>query len=146
MPRLLARSLQVAFDCAVLTLAYYLAFLFRFEFSIPASQAKLVLVNLPYVVAVQYASLYVFAVPKVAWRYMTMRDAARVMIAMSASTALLVAVRVTAPNLVETPLVFLPLGVLAMDFVLGFVGLVGMRSIWRMRGEVQGRKKRSAGG
>jgi FlaA1/EpsC-like NDP-sugar epimerase len=146
MPRLLARSLQVVLDCLVLSIAYWLAFLFRFEFELPASQLKLILLNWPYVVVVHYAGLHAFGVPLVAWRYMTMRDAARVTFAIAVSTAVLVAARIGLPFVTRNPLVVVPLGVLAMDFVLGFVGLVGVRAIWRFRGEVQGRKKRRSGG
>ncbi len=145
MPRFLARSLQIVLDCSVLSIAYWLAFLFRFEFVLPSSQLKLILVNWPYVILVHYLALYAFGVPRVAWRYMTMRDAARVTFAMTSSTGLLVAIRLTLPALTSSALVFLPLGVLAMGFVLGFVGLIGVRAIWRFRGEIQGRKKRAVG-
>ncbi len=145
MPRFLARSLQIVLDCCVLSIAYWLAFLFRFEFALPASQLKLILVNWPYVIFSHYLALYVFGVPRVAWRYMTMGDAARVTFAMASSTAMLVVIRLALPMLTSSALVFLPLGVLAMGFVLGFVGLIGVRAIWRFRGEIQGRKKRAVG-
>ena len=146
MPLILARSLQVALDCLVLSIAYWLAFLFRFEFAIPSSQIKLILLCWPYVIGVHYSSLVLFNVPRMAWRYMTMRDAARVGFALAASTALVVTGRIVMPLVSSSPYVFLPLGVLAMDFVLGFVGLVAVRALWRVRGEWKGRRKRPVGG
>ena len=145
MPPILARSLQIVLDFVVVSIAYWLAFLFRFEFDIPRATVGLILVNWPYVIAVQYLTLVAFGVPRMAWRYMAMRDAARVLFAAIASTAALVSIRLLLPSITSSPLVFLPLGVLAMDFVLGFVGLVGVRAIWRFRGELQGRKRRPAG-
>ena len=132
-------------DCLVLSTAYWLAFLFRFEFTIPAAQLPLVLSNWPYVVAVHYAFLHAFGVPLLAWRYLTMRDAIRVSASIAASTALLTLGRITLPLVTRSPLVVTPLGVLAMDSVLAFVGLVGVRAIWRLRGELRDRKKRSSG-
>ncbi|HMG23666.1 MAG TPA: polysaccharide biosynthesis protein, partial [Kofleriaceae bacterium] len=146
MPRLLARSLHVVLDCLVLSIAYWLAFLFRFEFVLPASQLQLILLNWPYIVLVHYAGLHAFGVPVVAWRYITMRDAARVTFAIAASTALIALARISLPLVTHHPLVFLPLGVVAMDCVLGFVGLVGVRAIWKFRGELLRRRKRPSGG
>jgi FlaA1/EpsC-like NDP-sugar epimerase len=146
MPRLLARGLHVVVDCLVLSIAYWLAFLFRFEFALPAAQLKLFFVNWPYVVAVHYAGLYAFGVPVLAWRYVSMRDAARVTFAILASSAVLALGRIALPLVTSSPLVILPLGVVAMDCVLGFVGLVIVRGIWKFRGELIGRRRRPAGG
>ena len=43
-------------------------------------------------------------------------------------------------------MLFIPFGVLAMNYVLGFVGLVGARASWRLRGEIRDRKKREVEG
>lgn len=146
MSRLLARSLRIVVDGVVLSIAYWLAFLFRFEFEIPRMAIKVILVNWPYVIALQYVGLILFGVPRMAWRYMTMRDSARVMVATFASMTALVALRVGLPHAIDSPLVFLPFGVLAMDLVLAFVGLIGLRAAWRFRGEAVARKRRSATG
>jgi FlaA1/EpsC-like NDP-sugar epimerase len=145
MPRILSRSLRVVVDGLVLSIAYWLAFLFRFEFALPRSQLALILSNWPYVVAVHYAFLHGFGVPLLAWRYITMRDAIRVSFAISSSTALLTFGRITLPMLTTSPLVVTPLGVLAMAGVLALVGLVGVRAIWRLRGELGDRRKRASG-
>jgi FlaA1/EpsC-like NDP-sugar epimerase len=130
----------------VLSIAYWLAFLFRFEFVLTKAQLPLILLNWPYVVIVHYVGLHLCRVPLVSWRYMTMRDAARVTFAVGASTALLAIGRMTLPRITTSSLVYLPLGVVAMECVLSFVGLVGVRAIWKFRGEVQRRRKRQAGG
>jgi FlaA1/EpsC-like NDP-sugar epimerase len=146
MPRILARSIQHGLDCLVLSLAYWFAFLLRFEFVIPSVLTKLIFVNWPYVIAVQYLMLTAFGVPRMAWRYLSMRDAARVLLAMSAAHAVLLAMRVSLPNVTSSSLVFLPISVIAMSFVLGFLGLVGLRAAWRLRSEGAARKKRAAAG
>src|SRR4051794_6861798 len=93
MPRIFARSIQIILDSTLLSIAFWLAFLFRFEFDIPASQLKLILVNWPYVIALEYVGLTIFGVPRMSWRYMMMNDTVRVFVAMTASSTLLVIIR-----------------------------------------------------
>jgi FlaA1/EpsC-like NDP-sugar epimerase len=146
MPRLINRGLQIVFDALVLSLAYWLAFMFRLEFAIPPGWMKVLLITWPYVVILQYAALAVFGVPRMSWRYVSIRDAARVLFAMSAATALLVTLRLSLPIVGgNIEVVVIPLGVLAMDLVLAFVMLVGVRALRRLQGEAQERRLRDAG-
>jgi FlaA1/EpsC-like NDP-sugar epimerase len=145
MPRVLSNSLRTALDLAVLSIAYWLAFLFRFEFAIPRIGFNILLVNWPYVALIHYIGLAVFGVPRLSWRYINMHDMQRVFTAVSCSTTVLVVLRLVLPRFGESA-VIIPFGVLAMHFVLSFLGLVGVRAAWRMRGEVQDRKKRETEG
>src|SRR4051812_13471186 len=139
MPRYIRRGLQVAFDLGVLSVAYWLGFLFRFEFAIPAIWIKTALIGWPYVVAIEYALLSALGVPRYSWRYVSIRETGRIAIAMSAATTLLVATRLTLPYALE--IVVLPFGVLCTNVFLSFVGLVGVRAIRRVYGEAQERKR-----
>ena len=65
--------------------------------------------------------------------------------AVGLSSAILLTVRIALPLVSEHEVVFLPFGVLAMDFVLAFVGLVAARAIVRLRGEEVDRNKRANG-
>ncbi|MDX2091176.1 MAG: nucleoside-diphosphate sugar epimerase/dehydratase [Kofleriaceae bacterium] len=143
MPRFLQRSLLTILDVITLSIAYWLAFLFRFEFSLPSAQLDLLLVNWPYVVVAHYAALYVMKVPRMSWRYMTMRDSIRIAMAIALSTMLLIVVRAAGPQLTGHKLIFLPFGVIAINCVLVFVGLVSARALVRLRGERIDRKKRA---
>ncbi|MBV8758539.1 MAG: polysaccharide biosynthesis protein [Deltaproteobacteria bacterium] len=136
------RGFQIALDFLVLSLAFWLAFLFRFEFRIPRSALDILFVNWPIVIALQYAALTAFRVPRMSWRYMTMRDAINMWLAIAISGLLLFSIRLIAPEVTKTPVVVVPIGVLAMDYVLAFVGIVGERALWRLRGERVDRKKR----
>jgi FlaA1/EpsC-like NDP-sugar epimerase len=144
MPRLLNRGLQIVLDIAVLSIAYWLAFLFRFELSLPGVWLDVLLVSWPYVVAIHYGGLAVFGVPRMSWRYTSLHDTRRVLFALGASTALLVALRLLLP-LAGVSIVVIPLGIIAMGFVLSFVGLVGLRVLRRLQGEAQDRRAREAG-
>src|SRR5882672_4468864 len=125
------KSIRIASDLAVMSLAYWLAFLFRFEFQIPWSALDVLLVNWPWVALTHYLGLVVFGVPRMSWRYVNIRDTAHVVMAVAASTSVLVALRLTRVLPVASGGV-IPLGVLAMDFVLVFVGLVGVRASRRL--------------
>jgi FlaA1/EpsC-like NDP-sugar epimerase len=146
MPRYLTRSLQIAVDLLVFSLAFWLAFLFRFEFQIPMYWARVAAVDWPYVVVLSYGILIVFGVPRFSWRYVSIRETARIWFAMLATTAVLVAMRFGFDNL-HGPLQFavMPLSVLASYFVFSFVGLVGIRVTRRVYGEAKERKRRGDG-
>ena len=144
-PRLLNRTIQIALDVAILSLAYWLAFLFRFEFTLTRGWFRVLVMTWPYVVLLQYAGLTLFGVPRMSWRYISIGDAARVFLAVSASTVVLSAVRLAGPLVTHLQVVLIPLGVLAMNFALAFLGLVGVRAVRRMRGEATDRKRQSAG-
>ena len=144
MPRFLNRGLTVVLDAIVLTLAYWMAWLFRMEFDLQPPYRDVFLITWPYVILLQYACLAAFGVPRMSWRYVSMRDSARVLWAGAASTAVLVALRLALPGLGVT-LVIIPLGVIAMDFALAFLGLVGVRALRRLQGEAQQRRLRATG-
>ena len=145
MPRLF-RSIQAAFDLAVLSAAYWLAFLFRFEFSIPSAWLRSSLISWPYVVMIGYGALALLGVPKLSWRYVSLREAGRIAFAGAFATSILVGLRGVRFALPVTHwVVIVPYSVLCMNFFLGFVGLVGVRATRRFYGELVERRQRAAG-
>jgi FlaA1/EpsC-like NDP-sugar epimerase len=141
--RLLNRSLQTAVDVVLLSLAYWLAYMFRFEFSLPSAWLRVLLTTWPYVIVLTYAGMAAFGVPRMSWRYIAIGDAGRIFVATCAATSVLVLVRVVAPfvNIHAVTIVTIPLGVLAMNFVLAFLALVGIRALRRVQGEASERKR-----
>src|SRR5687767_12715077 len=93
MSRVLTRGLQIAVDLAVLSLAYWAAFLFRFEFAIPRLWLETALLNWGYVVAIGYLTLVVFGVPRYSWRYISMTEMLRIGVAVATWTTALVGLR-----------------------------------------------------
>jgi FlaA1/EpsC-like NDP-sugar epimerase len=145
--RLLNRSVQTALDVVVLSLAYWLAFLFRFEFELPHIWLRVLLTTWPYVVVLHYLGLTLFGVPRMSWRYISIEDIGRILAAVASATAVLAIVRLAAPLFPEIRLsvVVIPLSVLVMYFVLAFVGLVGLRVARRLQGEASDRKRQAQG-
>jgi FlaA1/EpsC-like NDP-sugar epimerase len=142
----LNRSLQFALDVALLSLAYWLAFLFRFEFNLTSTWFRVLTTTWPYVVILQYAGLALFGIPRMSWRYVSIVDAARMLLAFAVATLVLIAARLIGPQAGEHMSLFvIPLGVIAMNFVLAFLGLVGMRAVRRLLGEAHERKQQSSG-
>ncbi|MBS1122390.1 MAG: polysaccharide biosynthesis protein CapD [Deltaproteobacteria bacterium] len=135
------RAAQITLDLAVLSIAYWLAYLIRFEFQIPDSWLTHVIVGWPYVLVVELAALMIVGVPRFSWRYVSIRETVRIAIATGISSLVLVVVRLGLSGSVD--LFLLPFGVLLANCFLGFVGLVGMRATRRVYVEMQSRKQRT---
>ncbi|MGB5696774.1 MAG: nucleoside-diphosphate sugar epimerase/dehydratase [Polyangiales bacterium] len=139
MRRLKTRTSQFLIDVGVLMLAFVLAMLLRFDWSVPKPMFRQLMIVLPYAVLLQYVFLSGFGITRFSWRYISLRDTVRIFTAVASGTGLLVALRFLSPILVDRfPLArfgIVPLGVLLGDFVLAFIGLTGVRALRRMLGE-----------
>ncbi len=139
MSRLKTRTSQFLIDISVLMLAFVLAMLVRFDWSVPQGIFRQLVIVLPYVVLLQYAFLSGFGITRFSWRYISLRDTVRIFVATASAATLLVGLRFLSPQLVDRiPLArygIVPLGVLLGDFVLSFIGLTGVRALRRMLGE-----------
>jgi len=140
--RLIQSGTKLVADLAVLSLAYWLAFLLRFEMDLGLRMVKLLFFTWPYVVVLQYVVLVFFHVHRFAWSYVGLREAYRILAATAVSVGALGAVRLGLEGLGGYAwLVRIPLGVLAMDFVLAFVGVAGIRVVVRALREYRGQRK-----
>jgi FlaA1/EpsC-like NDP-sugar epimerase len=139
MSRLKTRTSQFLIDISVLVFALFLATLVRFDWDVPRPMLVRLIIVLPYLVGLQYAFLFAFGITRFSWRYISLRDAVRIFVAIASATAVLVALRFLSPQLVDAfPIArygIVPLGVLLGDFVLSFIGLTGVRALRRILGE-----------
>ena len=149
MSRLRTRTSQFLIDVAVLMLAFFLAMLVRFDWSVPSPMFRQLMIVLPYVVLLQYAFLSAFGITRFSWRYISLRDSTRIFAAIASAAALLVALRLASPILADRFVLarhgIVPLGVLLGDFVLAFTGLTGVRALRRMLGELVASKQHKRG-
>src|SRR5689334_15334506 len=134
----LRRGLQTAIDLIVLSIAYWLAVLIRFEFALPPPWRHALLLAWPYVLAVQLGALVSFRVTRLSWRYVSLRETAVVAAAALTASTVLVGLRATMTSTLH--LVRLPYGVLCGNFFLAFVLLVAIRASRRLYGESQARR------
>jgi len=141
--RYVTRGAQIFVDLLVLSIAFWLAFLLRFEIAIELKWLKLGFFTWPYVVVFQYLVMVLFQVPSFSWRYVGVREATRILMAVGTAAVVLVGVRMIAPEIGGyARYVTVPMGVLLMDFVLAFLGVAGVRLIRRMTAERKERRAR----
>ena len=73
------RLLVLFLDAAAVTLAYFLAFILRFDFSLPPGEASNFLYTLPLVLVLRLAAFYYFGLYNGIWRYASMADLTAIM-------------------------------------------------------------------
>jgi len=139
MPRITKRFGQIIVDLFVLSLAYWVAFLVRFEWDLPFQMIKRAFFLWPYVVGFQYGLLYFFGVPRYSWRYIGLREVKRILIATGVSSAILGMFRILSVQLMpvfsHAEYMLIPFGVILIDFLLAFLGIVGVRALRRSLAE-----------
>lgn len=133
------RGAQVLIDLGALALAFWIAFLVRFDGDVPPHMFKRLVLFLPYVVGMQYAALVLFGVRRFAWRYIGLREVTRILVAVGACSSLLLAVRVGAHLLRShypwVQVLLIPGGVVILDAVFAFLAIAGVRALRRLTAE-----------
>lgn len=147
--RRLLRFAQILADLSVLSAALWAALELRFEGDIPPEMAKRVLTSWPLVLVLQYASLVFFGGHRIIWRYFGLREAAVIAKGVGLAASILLLMRLGLVQLPHVRLVerlILPIGLLGIDALLAFIGLVGIRVLRRTqveRAEVAARAPRT---
>src|SRR5713226_614155 len=142
--QVLVRVMKTVLDLAVLGMAFFLAFFIRFEGRVPPDAISILIHSLPYVLLLKLVCLVVLKVPRLTWRYVSLREAQHILVALSLASGVLVTVRVIAGSI--DSMVFrssggyIPLGVLLIDFLLSVVGTILLRSGFRFWDERSARR------
>lgn len=133
---LLLRGLQVVIDLGVFWVAYGLAFAVRFDWEPPDAMLARFALTLPHVLVLKYAVLVVFGVHRFSWKDFALRETVRVLAALGTASAVLLAARLLlgalSPHIAAAEAMLIPIGVIAIDFVLAFLGTAGVRVIRRL--------------
>ncbi|MBX3181895.1 MAG: polysaccharide biosynthesis protein [Polyangiaceae bacterium] len=137
MSRVLINRLgQAAIDLGALALAFWLAFLVRFDGELPDWGFKRLVLLMPYVVSLEFVVLVVFGVRRFAWRYVGLNEAVRIAMAVGTSLAILLVIRIVTGWLVpEVPwlrVTLIPTGVLIINAGLASLGVLGARALRRI--------------
>lgn len=131
----LRRPFQLMADVTVLCAAFFLAYLFRFDFRIPESYFENALNQLPFVVFVQFASLFIVGAYSIIWRYVSLEDLKAFLKGAFISGVVLILVR-----LLLAPERFIrwqvPLSIILLDTIFAFAGLLGLRVLRRFVYEI----------
>ncbi|MCL2823797.1 MAG: polysaccharide biosynthesis protein [Polyangiaceae bacterium] len=135
MHRLAYRSIQVGIDIAVLAAAFAVAFVVRFDGTIPFEMTKRLLITLPYVVLFQFLVLVFAGVTRFAWRYVGLREVIRIVLALTAAASVLIVVRLiagqTRASIEFAQYALIPTGVIIMDLAFAALGIAGVRGLRR---------------
>ncbi|MDX1632238.1 MAG: nucleoside-diphosphate sugar epimerase/dehydratase, partial [Thermoanaerobaculia bacterium] len=123
--RHLRREVQIFLDLSILTLAFALAYLLRFDFHLPDYAVESFLVQLPLVVLIQFSVILLVGIYRFIWRYVGMAELRVFVIAAGLSAAPMLLLRYGLPDPLRAWRI--PLSVTLMDTVLAFGGLLLIR-------------------
>jgi FlaA1/EpsC-like NDP-sugar epimerase len=150
MLKLAAQSSRALLDLLVLSAAYWLAYLLRFDWDLPYLMLKRLVFTWPYVVGVQYFLLVLSGIPRFAWRHVGLREAIRIGYAVALAAAILLGARFLSPVVIPVfgyaLYAFIPIGIILIDGTAAFLGIAGLRALSRIFAEkAQARQRRQEG-
>lgn len=140
--RLLIRQTQWALDILMLCASFLLAYLLRFDFAVPPEDARKAILQLSFVVVIQFSALILTGVYSFVWRYVGMAEVRTFLMAALLSGVPLILVRLTLPA--DFRQFQVPLSITLMDSVFAFAGVLGLRVIRRAIHEYLRKKRNGA--
>lgn len=126
----LRRPVQFLADVAVLCAAFFLAYLPTLNLTLGDFYFDAAITQLPFVVFIQFSSLFLVGAYSIIWRYVSLEDIKAFLKAAVISGSILLAVRF-ALNFTEFDRWQVPISVILIDTALGFGGLLGLRILRR---------------
>ena len=122
---------QLSTDAVLVTAAYYLAFVLRFDAGVPERYELLLVATLPFVVAGKVAVFALFGLYHKVWRFVDGRDFEAMVRAVVVTSLLLVVALFLISPFEDDP----PRGVVALDFLLTLTFVAGARLLVRALAE-----------
>ena len=116
-------------DLIVFSAAFTVAYLLRFDFDIPNNERAHWLVQLPFVLLIQFASLRFFGVYRLIWRYIGMSELNSFLKAACLALAPILCFRLLLPESLHQFRV--PLSVILINIGLAYGGVLGLRVLRR---------------
>ncbi len=135
----LRRPFQLLADIAVLSGAFFLAYLLRFDFQLTEYYFDNALTQLPFVVFVQFASLFLVSAYSIFWRYVSLEDIKTFLKAALISGIILILIRLLVSS-EQFSRWQVPLSITLMDTGLAFAGLLTLRIARRFVYEISDKR------
>ncbi|MEO5860742.1 MAG: nucleoside-diphosphate sugar epimerase/dehydratase [Pyrinomonadaceae bacterium] len=135
----LRRPVLFLADVAVLTTAFFLAYFPSINFRVEYFVFEAVLTQVSFVVFVQISTLFLLGAYSIIWRYISIGDVRVFAYAAMVSGGILLALRFLL-NFTTYNIWQVPISVIAIDTILGFGGLLGLRVLRRFLYELGARK------
>ncbi|MCO6511312.1 MAG: polysaccharide biosynthesis protein [Aridibacter famidurans] len=131
----LRRPVQLIADVAILSGAFWFAYLLRFDFNIPGHYRASAINQLPFVVFIQFASLFAAGAYSIIWRYVSLEDIKAFLKAAVISGTILLVIRLV--FVAEEVAVWqVPLSIILMTTIFGYSGLLALRVVRRFVYEI----------
>ncbi len=126
----LRRPAQFLLDIAVLSAAFFLAYLPGINIQVTDFYVDIALRQLPLVILIQFSTLFLVGTYSILWRYVSIEDLKVFALAALISGSILIALRFLL-NFTDLSLWQVPISVILIDTVVGFGGLLGLRVLRR---------------
>lgn len=123
------QAVQTGLDLTMLAAAFALAYLLRFDFSLPLDHAQSALAQMPFIVLLQFCVLRVCRTHKFIWRYVSLLEGKRIARALLFAALPLLFVRLVLADNLNFAVV--PLSIIILDFFLATAGILGIRFVRR---------------
>ena len=141
------RRTTFVIDALVMTCAFGLTYLLRFDFVVPPVHWRRALIALPLVLFVQFAALYMGGAMSFVWRYVGISEVRTFLRAFGLSGAVLLGLRL----FLAAPFgeLRIPISIVFVNALIAFSGVLGVRVLRRMHFESAVRRRRlraSSGG
>ncbi len=139
----LSSTTQTALDFSILAGAFVISYLLRFDFSLPQSEVRNILVQLPFVVLLQFVALQASGSRTGIWRYTGIGNIKPFFYAALGSLLVLTLMRFQLTDSYQAWRV--PLSVIFVDCMLAFGGTFGLRMLRRVVFEQSKRRQQGKG-
>lgn len=123
------KVVQGGLDFLMLGGAFILAYLLRFDFSLPEEQLPVLLGHFSFVVPFQFWILRLSGVHKFIWRYIGVLESKRIVRGLILANLPILFVRITLAS--NGGFRVVPLSIIILDFFLAAVGIIGIRLVRR---------------
>lgn len=133
------KIIQTILDIVVLCAAFVLANLLRFDFSLTAMEAQKAVFQLFLVIPLQFFVLRLGGIHKFIWRYVSLREMNRIIVALSAAAVPLLILRFSLMD--DLQLAVVPVSIIILDFFLAASAVVGVRLLRREVYEIMRRSQ-----
>lgn len=151
MTRIRNTAARYGLDLACLAIAFFGAFLLRFDIAFDMRWFERMIVHLPFVLIVECACMALFGATRGAWRFVSISDVRRIVLALSVAQVPLCIERIIVgmlyDSVVEVRFWIMPIGVIFINLFLSVILCSGVRVLRRMVYEQsrRGRKPAVAG-
>jgi FlaA1/EpsC-like NDP-sugar epimerase len=139
----LRRPVQFVADIGILSAAFLIAYLPSLNIQLSEFYFQTAIAQLPFVVFIQFSSLFLVGAYSIIWRYVSLEDIKAFLKAAALSGIILIAVRFLL-SLTNFNLWQVPVSVILIDTLLAFGGLLGLRVLRRFAYEL-GEKRNFTG-